>query len=209
MKAYRRGECKRRCPMTRNFLIRILRPTVGLVVFVVMAGSLLSEDLRDWGKQLPAKQRFVILSDFNDQAVLDRETQLVWERFPGDTDGNGIVTVEDAVPFNAAAEICILKNVGGRLGWRLPAVTELATLLDPTQSDPRLPVGHPFIFCLSRCPSPGFRLFWTNTIQDHKPLVRYQLNINSSPAALFFGEDQLPQALVWCVRGPVAGPESH
>jgi hypothetical protein len=34
--------------------------------------------------------------------------------------------------------------VGNRKGWRLPTIQELASLVDPTQSNPALPAGHPF-----------------------------------------------------------------
>ena len=36
------------------------------------------------------------------------------------------------------------KEVGGRKGWRLPSIYELANLVDTTQQNPSLPKGHPF-----------------------------------------------------------------
>ena len=43
-----------------------------------------------------------------------------------------------------AQSYCNNLSTGGRKGWRLPTVQELASLVDPTQTDPALPEGHPF-----------------------------------------------------------------
>jgi len=186
-----------------------------LIAFVFTAGPLLAADPGDWGKELPAKHRFVVLSDFGDRAILDKETQLVWERFPADLDGNGVVSSADRVSFLEAAFVCVDRSLGGRKGWRLPAVNELSSLVDPTrQSAPFLPDGNPFVFCLegalvSGCPpSPDSLAFWTNTIIDHDPVGKWTVDFNTGDVRLGGGLENTP-ALVWCVRGPTAGPESH
>ena len=68
----------------------------------------------------------------NDVAVLDRETGLVWQRTPGN----------DVVSGALGAVRCMLETTGGRYGWRLPRIEELATLLEPTTD--QLPIGAPF-----------------------------------------------------------------
>ena len=91
-----------------------------------------------WSQKRPAAQRFVIVLD--GAAVLDKETGLVWEKSPDTTTrawDNG--TSDDAVYY------CYNKTVGGRKGWRLPTVEELASLIDTTQNSPALPSGHPFL----------------------------------------------------------------
>jgi len=106
-----------------------------------------------WDQTLPSSTRFIVLSNFNSQAVLDRETGLVWERSPVSALGIGWF---DAV---SACESLIVVN---RLGWRLPSVQELTSLVDPTQSNPALPPGNPF----EGIASVFGNVFWTtNTVE--------------------------------------------
>ena len=81
--------------------------------------------LKSWSNKIPAAKRFVVLPDFNNEAVLDRETGLVWEKSP---DQGGAYRWDT----DEAAAACINSNVGGRKGWRLPAIDELASLIDPS-----------------------------------------------------------------------------
>lgn len=107
---------------------------VGLCVlwFAQPAGAI---PLESWDDKIPnANQRFKVLSEFGDLAVLDKETGLVWERSPLTTSGS----------WSGALSACLNRNIGGRKGWRLPSIPELASLIDPTQSNPSLPTGHPF-----------------------------------------------------------------
>lgn len=83
----------------------------------------------------PPNKRFAIYSHGADEAVLDKETRLVWERSPSP---NKQASWNDAIVYACASKIV------GRMGWRLPAIEELLTLVDPTQANPTLPVGHPF-----------------------------------------------------------------
>ena len=68
-------------------------------------------------------------------AVLDKETGLVWEQSPGPAKSI----------WEIAEHYCYNHGVGGRKGFRLPTVEELASLVDPqASSPPYLPSGHPF-----------------------------------------------------------------
>lgn len=91
---------------------------------------------QNWDKVLPAAQRFTVLTGFNNEAVRDNETGLVWERSPATTTDTWFGTRGG----------CAIKNVGGRIGWRLPSLPELSSLVDPSvvPPGPTLPVGHPF-----------------------------------------------------------------
>jgi hypothetical protein len=75
----------------------------------------------NWDKALPAAQRFVLLASFNNDAVRDDNTGLVWEKSP---------QISTAT-WNGARFMCINKNVGGQKGWRLPSIPDLASLIDP------------------------------------------------------------------------------
>ncbi len=87
-----------------------------------------------WDQTMPASTRFLVLSNFNGQAVLDRETGLVWQR-----------ALNDAQYDSIAATSCHQATTGGRYGWRLPSIAEMTSLFDPTvASIPSLTAGHPF-----------------------------------------------------------------
>src|SRR6266581_4918373 len=84
-----------------------------------------------WDKTLPANDpggacpsnssRFTCV--MGNAAVRDNETGLVWEQSPATTTHT----------WAAARFQCTDRTVGGRKGWRLPSVHELASLVDPNQ----------------------------------------------------------------------------
>ena len=80
--------------------------------------------------------RFIVV--MSGEAVLDRETGLVWERSPA---------IQALLPWQAAQATCNRRLVGNRKGWRLPTIQDLASLIDPSVASPgpKLAGGHPFI----------------------------------------------------------------
>jgi len=114
-------------------------------------------------------------------AVLDGETGLVWERVPETVTTNWI----DA-SFN-----CYRRTVGGRMGWRLPTVEELTSLVDPSEQDPALPAGHPF-----EDVQPD--VYWTATTISGITGSAY--GVSFLDGSLF---DQVKSSpfRFWCVRG--------
>lgn len=82
-----------------------------------------------WDQVLPVSQRFVVLPAFNNDAVLDKETGIVWEKSP---QTNGVSAANSRLA-------CANKAVGGRKGWRVPALPKLTSLVDPTVASPARP----------------------------------------------------------------------
>ncbi len=137
-----------------------------------------------WSQKLPAATRFVVLTDWNSEAVLDRETGLVWERAPqADTD-----------IWRDARFTCIAKTVGNRKGWRLPSIQELASLVDPSVPlpGPTLPAGHPF----TNIQTEGY---WSATTYTDFPEVASVVFFVTGDTGFIRGKTLRLQ--VWCVRG--------
>ena len=149
-----------------------------------------------WDQQLACAssgncQRFIVLSNWVDlahpsggAAVLDRETGLVWERSPD-------MSTTAPRPWALAHVVCTQKGVGNRLGWRLPTIQELASLVDPMAQPDHLPPGHPFNIT-------GVPFFWSATTAATDPLNAWALPLsNGSPGT----NVKTNTFHVWCVRG--------
>jgi hypothetical protein len=152
-----------------------------------------------WDRTLPVATRFIVLSNFAGQAVLDRETGLVWERSPDSTRRS----------LRQAATSCHDRNVGGRKGWRLPAIAELASLVDPGQADPALPAGHPFanvqfnvpVFQVLYWSSTGFPEEAGSALPPFPPTVDTE-TLNFHEGTVSVANSRASSLLAWCVRGP-------
>lgn len=140
-----------------------------------------------WSQTLAPTTRFLVLANFNQEAVLDRETGLVWQRS----------TLPGIYSFGEAEVQCFASRVGGRMGWRLPSIQELTSLFDPAATAaPFLPAGHPFsvpnvfaIFSRSARALDSFDLFFAVGSAGST-----SLNVVPLPNNLGFGQ-------AWCVRG--------
>lgn len=156
--------------------------------------------LESWDNKINGPNRFRVLAEFSGEAVLDRETGLVWERDPTAIGSSG---QEDSGvdSWSIAANKCIRKAVGSRKGWRLASVHELASLVDISISanEVRLPLGHPF-------QNIGLDFYWTATT--------YAVDANRAWVVRFLGggvvtEDKPAAHPFWCVRGGLAGLEAY
>lgn len=154
-----------------------------------------------WDRRIDVvQQRFQVLNEFNNEAVLDRETGLVWERSPS----------TQALAWPDARLFCAQKAVGGRGGWRLPAFNELASLVDPTITSPgvpRLPAGHPFQNVQAGS-------YWSATVFAEQPgftMVVFFFVVSGSDAPIGVNDANIAGAPkhVWAVRGGSQGPDSY
>ena len=154
-----------------------------------------------WDRRIDkAQRRFKLLNEFNTEAVLDKETGLVWERSPN----------KNAVAWPNARLMCAQKAVGGRGGWRLPTFNELASLVDPAITDPtipRLPAGHPFLDVQAAS-------YWSATAFAHEPGFALMVNFmfvagSDAPIGVNDANTSGGQYHVWAVRGGSPGPDSY
>ncbi|HEY7715223.1 MAG TPA: DUF1566 domain-containing protein [Candidatus Binatia bacterium] len=150
-----------------------------------------------WGRDIPADSRFVLI--FNTAAVLDRETDLIWERKP------------DPFPrtwFDAQA-LCNTRILGNRMGWRLPRIQELASLVNTSNADPALPDVHPFLDVASTIG------YWSAT-SSATDINSAWIMTFSGAGAFFAGGGALPTPAdrntskgVWCVRTDIPGTDAQ
>ena len=128
-----------------------------------------------WDQILPDEERFeqVMPRGRDSKAVLDRETGLVWQRNAGDS------------PYNwyNAQYYCYTTNIGGRGGWRLPSVEELRSLIDPTQLNPALPTGHPFISDDNLS-----SYYWSSTTSAGNTSSAWTVNFSNGSASNGYGK---------------------
>ena len=156
---------------------------VALAILVLVPVVAVAEPLSPWDKQMNAQGRFQVLPAFQNAAVLDKETGLVWEQSP-DTGTRD---------WGSARTFCANKNVGGRKGWRLPSVPELASLVDPNAtSAPFLPAGHPFTNIQSA-------FYWSATTDAGDPPDAWTVNFLNGEVD--DDNSKSNRHYVWCVRG--------
>jgi hypothetical protein len=150
-----------------------------------------------WARQLDAtggchSARFECvlptIANSTGEAVLDRETGLVWQRTPLSTVSN----------YNAVFNNCLTASTGDRHGWRLPTFYEAETLFDPAHPSPTvgLPLGHPFNIAPALV---GASFASVSTFLSAGSYIPFDLSGSS-----FGNFNKLGASLVaaWCVRGP-------
>jgi Protein of unknown function (DUF1566) len=142
--------------------------------------------IKNWQQAHPAAERFVILPDFNNEAVFDKDTSLVWELSPTPTH----------VTWNEARATCVTRTTGSQKGWRLPAPSEMRSLVGPAVDSPipNLPPGHPFLNIQPTA-------YWTVVPEANQPSYARYVDAFLGNVLSFVKIYTYP---VWCVRGPIA-----
>ena len=141
-----------------------------------------------WSVQYPDSERFIVLAQFDNEAVLDRETGLVWERTPG----------RFGLSWYRAMQTCHFSRTGGRMGWRLPAIEEMESLLVWRRyaGDPSFPVDHPFNLAEGRVK------YWTaSTWASAQEVLSWSVFMPQSNSIIADPEGRRTELLAWCVRG--------
>jgi len=133
-----------------------------------------------WSQTLGADRFQLVLGG---AGVLDRETGLVWEQEPSTSTFNWVVAPSHCYPL----------GVGGRKGWRLPTIEELASLVDTSNLSPALPSGHPFT--LTSTQEDGF--YWSATTDAFFTGNAWGVNLDVGGVGSISKESPFH---VWCVR---------
>jgi hypothetical protein len=139
-----------------------------------------------WSQKIPGSERFEVVLD--GAGVLDKETGLVWEQSPANA----------TYVWTSAIDHCITLESGGRKGWHLPTVEQLASLVDKSNSNPVLPTGHPFdMDCASGgCVQSVY--YWSATTSAYSPTSAWNVYFPNGNVTYY---DKTTRTYAWCVRG--------
>lgn len=126
--------------------------------------------------------------------ILDKETCLVWSR---DANIMGLMNWLDA------NTVCREMELAGRMGWRLPTVEELSSLIDPNQPNLALPAGHPFVNVQYGA---GVNAYWTSTNSENPTGAAWFVNMWRGAGVHLAGlANKTSLGYVWPVRGGSGG----
>jgi|GEM_PF-1299624 len=135
-----------------------------------------------WHQKLPAAERFELV--MGDQAVLDKETGLVWAR---NANIDGYKTWQSAINY------CANLSISDRKGWRLPEREELASLLDMSVSgSPKLPAGYSSFFT-----NVHFGYYWSSTTYEGGSTGAWHVGMHNGVVDY---DDKVYDGYVWPVR---------
>jgi hypothetical protein len=174
---------------------RLYFSLIAMIAFVGFAALVLADPGTTWDDKINGHDRFKVLREFGGAAVLDKETGRVWEQSPS-TD-TFCWTASASCPGTGLApdalSHCYQLEVGGRKGWRVPTIEELASLVDTPQGSPTtpaLPAGHPF----NVLPTPH----WSSTTNASDASRAWAVGFATGSV---FNPVKTATREAWCVRG--------
>ncbi len=133
-----------------------------------------------------------IPSSLSDDLVLDKETGLVWSRSANP------IGMKSWIDANTS---CRLFALGSRIGWRLPSIEELSSLVDLNQADLALPTGHPFTNVQY---GSGVNGYWSSTHHENEDMSAWFVNFwRKTEPHLVDVTSKDKMGYVWPVRGGV------
>lgn len=181
----------------RRLLPLVAATLAFLLVLATLSVTPTEAKLPSWDTLKSGKSRFKILKQFGGQAVLDVETGLVWTLAP--TTGQSLFCQSNVV-WSSAIFCCQMAVIAGRLGWRLPTITELLTLWEVTEGNPTLVAGSPFT-------DVGTGAYWSATsVATNDANALY---VSPSAGSVFQTTKTFAIARAWCVRGPASSDVGH
>lgn len=118
--------------------------------------------------------------------ITDNWSKLTWARSP----------LAIRRTWNQATTYISGLSLGGKSDWRMPTKEELLTVVDITQQNPALPVGHPFLDVQNS-------LYWTSSLFSGYDTTYYYINLYTGSASYEYlnGSDSSFTYYVWPVRG--------
>lgn len=126
----------------------------------------------------------------NDEAVLDMETGLVWQRSPSN---------DSIQPWADAFWSCLHKTTGDRAGWRMPTAEEFFSLVDHSSgTNQSLPASHPFTGILE------MTCYFSASTQVPDPTRAWGFGCSGVNGSAGCGGCDLAKVAserIWCVRG--------
>jgi len=161
--------------MKNRYLLGIIT-----VAVVALIGQSAFAKLPSWDTVNNNKGRFTVLNAFDKAAVLDKETGLVWELDPG---------APATLTWDLANTACIAKRINNRMGWRLPTIQELTSLVDENTAAPALPPNNPFLNISGA--------YWSAT--SNGATGAWTVGMNNGIPVTVAKSTAGPSA--WCVRG--------
>lgn len=148
---------------------------------------------QNWDKNLPSGSRFTVLAEFNNEAVRDDNTGLVWEKSPSTT---GVSN------WFHATMACVNKTIGNTRGWRLPSVIELRSVQDPLLGTPFVPTGiFPNVQAAPLNQYWSASTFAVGATDGNQLFTAWHVSFYDGFAAT--AVKSTANFFVWCVRGPM------